>query len=148
MAVSVKKDCWDPETFNHSPLNKKREENWTQNLSPNCFWNRYWARASQLLVHCFSCPQEQSQKSLQKLTWPSFPLVSKEVNGNVTMHFSLSCTDCKIIHLYYSFCLRGPNFLHVIDNKIRCCYFHVSQEPMDRPTASLLRCDIVRNYIR
>ena len=49
--VEIQKLC------NHSPLSKKREGNWTQNLSPNCFWNRYWARASQLLINCFSCPQ-------------------------------------------------------------------------------------------
>ena len=32
----------------HAPL-KKREENWSRNVSRNCFWDRYWGRVRQLL---------------------------------------------------------------------------------------------------
>ena len=33
----------------HAPL-KKLEDNWSRNVSRNCFWDRYWGRVRQLLT--------------------------------------------------------------------------------------------------
>ena len=41
--------------FLHSPL-KKPKGNWSRNVSHNCFWDRYWWLAGQLLANCFLCP--------------------------------------------------------------------------------------------
>ena len=62
-----------------SPL-EKRKGNQSRNASCSYFRGRYWACAGQLLANSFSCPYQQSQKSLQKLTRPSFLVYSKVEN--------------------------------------------------------------------
>ena len=51
---------------------KKREGDWSGNAPRNCFWDRYWGPAGQLLAN-FSL----SQNSPQKFSGLSFPLDSK-----------------------------------------------------------------------
>ena len=65
----------------HSLL-KKREGDWSRNVSRNCFWDGYLGRAGQLLANFYSpSPKQQSQKSVrQKLTRPSFFLSSLLAN--------------------------------------------------------------------
>ena len=46
----------------------------------NDFWDRYWARASQLLANFFPCLHYRSQQSLRKLTRPSFLIIFKVAN--------------------------------------------------------------------
>ena len=36
--------------------NDKKKKNWSRNVSRNCFWDRYWGRASQLLASFFPVP--------------------------------------------------------------------------------------------
>ena len=31
-------------------------KDWSRNVSRNCFWDRYWGRAGQLLANFFPCP--------------------------------------------------------------------------------------------
>ena len=43
---------------------KKRERNWSRNACCNCFWQRYWWRADQLLVSSRNSPRTLSESYL------------------------------------------------------------------------------------
>ena len=55
--------CYKGDVFTelYSPLRFRKD-----------FWDSYWGRAIQLLVNLFALSPQQSQKSLRKLTLPSF----------------------------------------------------------------------------